>query len=100
MDVLTTDTLPPNLKLVECLGFVSFTAPVEISSKGLIRGALERKRNEQQEAFDGFVKSAPPEANVLYGVKVSTAAAQFQNGSFLYVTFIGTAGRAEPVNAA
>jgi hypothetical protein len=97
MDVLTTDTLPPSLKLVECFGFVSFTATVEISQKGLIRGALERGRNEQQEAFDAFVQSAPREANVLYGVRVSTAAAQFQNGSFLYMTFIGTAGRAEPV---
>lgn len=97
MLIITTETLPPNMKLAECFGIVEYTAPVQISNKGLIQSIVERKRNEHQDALDAFTNSAPEGTNVIYGVKISTAAAQFNNGTFLYMTFAGTAGRAERV---
>lgn len=97
MLVLTTDTLPPDLELIETFGLITTTYPIQVSQKGLMQRLVERDRNEQQEAFDAFVKSAPREANVVYGVKLSTAAAVFKDGSFLFMTYYGTAGRYEIV---
>ena len=95
MLVLTTDTLPPDLELVETFGLITTTYPIQVSQKGLMQRMLERDRNEQQEAYDAFVKAAPPGANILYGVKLSTAAAVFKDGTLLFVTYYGTAGRYE-----
>lgn len=90
MLVLSTDTLPSNMKVVEIHGFIEKTYPIEISDKGLFRGFMERKRNEHQEAYDAFVSSAEGQGNVIYGVKVSTSVGEFKNGTFLYITYYGT----------
>lgn len=95
MIVLTTETLPPGCKLVETYGVIVYNAQVEISQKGALRSIFERSRNEWQEALQGLEGSAHRDANVIYGLQVSTAVGQFNNGSFLYVTFTGTAGRFE-----
>lgn len=46
MLVLSTDTLPSNMKVIEIHGFIEKTYPIEISDKGFVRGFMERKRNE------------------------------------------------------
>lgn len=99
MLVLSTDSLPSNMKVVDIHGYIETTHPIEISQKGLVRGLIERKKNEQQEAYDAFVKSAGNEGNVIYGVKVSTAIGQFNNGTFLYVTHYGTVATIEYVDS-
>lgn len=98
MLVLSTDILPSNMKIMEIHGFIEKTYPIEISDKGLVRGFMERKRNEHQEAYDAFVSSAGGQGNVIYGVKVSTSVGQFKNGSFLYITYYGTLATVEYTN--
>ena len=51
---------------------------------------MERNRNEYQEVIDSFVESAPPEANAILGVQISTSTQHFSNGTFMYITYIGT----------
>ncbi|WP_239920085.1 hypothetical protein [Salmonella enterica] len=43
MLVLSTDTLPSNMKVIEIHGFIEKTYPIEISDKGLIRGLWNEK---------------------------------------------------------
>lgn len=51
---------------------------------------IEGEKNEYQEAIDAFVNNCPNEANAVLGVKISTSSQQFNNGTFIYVTYIGT----------
>lgn len=90
MLVLSTDVIPDFYKVSDVHGFIEYTHRIEISNKGLIRGITERNRNEHQEAYDGFVRSAANKGNVLYGVKISTSTAQFKEGTYLYITYYGT----------
>lgn len=69
---------------------IQITGTVEVSNKGMIRELFERKRNEYQEVIDAFVDTAPTEANAILGVQISTSSQSFNNGTFLYVTYIGT----------
>ncbi|EMM4514127.1 hypothetical protein WAQ86_004757 [Salmonella enterica] len=99
MLVLTTDTLPDAYSVKEVFGMVEITYPIEISKKNIFRQLTEGRKNEHEEAYESLVKAAHSAtggaANVIYGVKVSTAVGNFNNGSFLYMTYIGTAARAE-----
>lgn len=88
--ILTTDVLPDGVVVKEVFSMIQLTGTVEVSSKGLIRGLLEKNKNEYQEIIDSFVRSAPTEANAIIGVQISTSAQSFNNGTFLYVTYIGT----------
>jgi hypothetical protein len=90
--VLTTETLPLGFELVELFGLVetTYTQPLQ---KGLIRGLIERNRNELQDAIDHFRGSAPAGTNVIFGVGVSTAVANTANGAALLITHYGTATR-------
>jgi hypothetical protein len=97
MLVISTDTMPPGVELVESLGLMEVTAPIQISAKKLAQALFQKNRNEHQDVFDQFVNSAPDGANIIYGVKVSTATAVFNEGTFLFLTYIGTAGRAKGV---
>jgi regulator of nucleoside diphosphate kinase len=90
MMVTTTETLPENLKIKSMFSMIEITYKIQISQKGLIKGFLERKRNEHQEALDKLIESAPSEANAIIGVKHSTATHVFPEGSFLFITYIGT----------
>lgn len=69
---------------------VQITRAIEVSHKGLIRGFLERNRNEYQEAINVLAASAPPEANAIIGIKATSSAQKFSNGTYLYITYIGT----------
>lgn len=69
---------------------IEITHKIRISQKGLIKGFLERKRDEHQEAIEKLIESAPSEANAIIGVKHSTATHTFPEGTFLFITYIGT----------
>ncbi len=93
MYILTTDTIPLDVTIKEVWGLVETTYPIEISQKGLIRSITQSKRNEHQEAYDTFlnaVRGGYPNANFVIGTKVSTSVGSFNNGTFLYITYIGT----------
>ena len=88
--LFTTENLPKGCVVKETFGMIQVTGMVEVSNKGMIRGLLERKKNEYQDVIDSFVDSAPVEANAILGVQISTSSQQFSNGTFLYVTYMGT----------
>lgn len=88
--LFTTENLPEGCIVKETFGMIQVTGTVEVSNKGIIRGMLQRNKNEYQEVIDSFVDSAPDEANAILGVQIATSSQQFSNGTFLYVTYIGT----------
>lgn len=90
MLLLTTPSLPEGFVVKEAFTMVLVTMAIEVSNKGIIRGLLERNRNEYQEALDFLVRQAPQEANAIIGIQVSTSTQQFSNGTFLYLTAVGT----------
>lgn len=63
---------------------------IETSAKGILRSLTDRSRNEYQEAMDHLASMAPSEANAVLGIQISTASQSFSNGTFLYLTLIGT----------
>ncbi|MDX7986507.1 hypothetical protein FE392_04040 [Xenorhabdus sp. 12] len=93
--VLSTNVIPKEFELIEIHGFTEYTHKIEISDKGLIRNIAERNRNEHQEALDIFVKNSGNQGNVIFDIKISTAIAQFKNGTFLYKTYYGTLATVE-----
>lgn len=90
MLLLTTQSLPEGVFIEEAFNMVLINKAIEVSSKGVIRGLLERNRNEYQEAIDFLVNQAPSEANAIIGIQVSTSTQQFSNGTYLYLTAVGT----------
>ncbi len=88
--LFTTDNLPEGIVVKEVFGMIQVTGSVEVSKKSMIRGLLDRKKNEYQDVIDAFVDSAPTETNAILGVQISTSSQSFSNGIFLYVTYIGT----------
>lgn len=88
--VVTTDTLPIAHEIERVFSAVSCIGRVEVSNKGLVRGLMERNRNEQQEVYDQFVATVPEQANAVVGLQISTAASEFGGSVFLLVTYVGT----------
>jgi uncharacterized protein YbjQ (UPF0145 family) len=90
MLLLTTPTLPEGCVVTQAFTMILANKMIEISSKGLIRGVLEKNRNEYNEAIAFFMGLAPKEANAIIGVQISSSTQQFSNGVFLYLTMVGT----------
>ncbi len=90
MLLLTTQALPEGMFIKDVFSMVLINKAIEVSNKGVIRNMLERTRNEYQEAMDFLVEQAPSEANAIIGIQVSTSTQQFSNGTFLYLTAVGT----------
>lgn len=90
MLLLTTQTLPEGCVVKQAYSMILVNKAIEISNKGLVRGVLERNRNEYDEAIDLFVSFAPSEANAIIGVQISTSTQHFSNGIYLYLTMVGT----------
>ena len=90
MLLMTTETLPQGLVITKSYSMIFFNGQIEISAKGLIRGLIERNRNEYQETLNQFASLAPHEANAIIGIQVSSAIQQYKNGTFQYLTFVGT----------
>jgi len=87
--LFSTNQLPTGLETKKNFSMIQATGMVEVSKKVMFRGIIERKRNEYQEVIDQFVSYAPDEANAIIGVQISTTGVGFNNGTFLYVTYIG-----------
>lgn len=90
MTITTTETLPEHLKIKSMFSMIEITHKIQISQKGWIKGFLERKRDEHQEALDKLIENAPAEANAIISVKHSTTTHTFPQGTFLFITYIGT----------
>ena len=90
MTITTTETLLEHLKMKSIFSMIEITHKIQISQKGWIKGFMERKHDEYQEALDNLIESAPSEANAIIGVKHSTATHTFPQGTFLFITYIGT----------
>lgn len=90
MLLLTTPVLPEGLVIKEAFSMILVNKTVELSNKGFIRGFMERNRNEYEEAIAFFKSQAPSNANAIIGVQVSTSTQNFSNGTFLYMTIVGT----------
>ena len=88
--LFSTDVLPVGMEVKQMFPLVQYTAQIEISKKTLIKSIADRNRNEYQEAIDALMACAPDDANAIIGIQVSTAAQGFNNGSYLYITYIGT----------
>ncbi|MDG6774620.1 hypothetical protein QCB45_09765 [Thiomicrorhabdus sp. ZW0627] len=88
--LFTTDQMPAGMEVKQLFSMIQATGTVELSKKGLIRGLIEQNRNEYQDVLDSFISYAPTKANAVIGVQISTSAQSFNNGTFLYVTYIGT----------
>lgn len=90
MLLLTTDKLPEGYVIKEAFSMLLMNKTIEISNKGLVRGLLERDRNEYNEALELLESQAPEGANAIIGITVSTTTQQFTDGTFLYMTIVGT----------
>ena len=93
MLLLTIDTLPEGVEIEQFYGLIQITMPIEISQKNLLRRITEgNEDNGQQKAIDALAQQASSlGANLVYGIKQSTTIGQFNNGTYLYITYIGTA---------
>jgi hypothetical protein len=91
MELLTTP-LPPGYRLIQNLGVISVTTPIQITQKGVIQSLLERNRNEWSEAYDAFIAAAPRDGTIIFGMQVATAAVVLGTRAFLSVTMTGTVG--------
>lgn len=99
MLILTTEAMPVGLEVAQVFAMIEVTAPIRISAKGLIESLIARKDgNQHQGTIDAFEAQARlnyPTANMIIGVKVTSAVFQAQNGTFLYLTYIGNPARYE-----
>ena len=98
MLILTTDLLPKNLEVTNIFSMVEATSRIQVNHKGLIKGFMDRNKDEHQEAYDRLIASAPKGANAIIGVKTSTSVQQFTDGTFLFITYIGTPATIEEIN--
>jgi regulator of nucleoside diphosphate kinase len=90
MLLLSTEVLPSNCEIKEMYSMVQITRAIEISNKSLLRNIFEKNTNEYQEAINQLAASAPSDANAIIGIKATSSTQQFSNGTFLYLTYIGT----------
>jgi uncharacterized protein YbjQ (UPF0145 family) len=88
--MLSTNQLPAGTEVKLIYSMIQLSSKIEISSKGLIRSLTEGSKNEYQEALEQFGRLAPADANAIIGVQISTTTQQFTNGTFLFITYIGT----------
>lgn len=90
MLLLTTQNLPVGYVIEEAYSLVLANKTIQISDKGLIQNLFGKPRNEYNEALDFLASLAPEGANAIIGIQISTATQHFENGTFLYLTMIGT----------
>jgi regulator of nucleoside diphosphate kinase len=90
MLLATTDRLPEGYVIKEVFSMLLMNKTIEISNKGLVRGLLERDRNEYNEALELLESKAPEGANAIIGIQISTMTQQFADGTFMYMTIAGT----------
>lgn len=99
MLIMTTEILPPYIKLQEIHGLIETTTATQIAKKPLLRNIFTRKRKtpDQTPAMFQLEKKAHllGKGNVIFGVRISTATATYSNGIFLHTTLCGTLATCE-----
>jgi regulator of nucleoside diphosphate kinase len=91
MLLLTVPTLPENCVVETAYSLVYANHRIEISNKGFLRNLIEPKNTDEfAVAFELLAKFAPPEANAIIGIQVSTSTQHFSDGTFMYLTLVGT----------
>lgn len=88
--MFSTERAPDGFVVKEMFPMIQYTGPAVLSKKSFIRRFLDRNRNEYQEVIDSFIAAAPQEANVILGVRLCTTVCQFQEATYLMMTYIGT----------
>ena len=64
--------------------------------KNLLRRITENNEDGHRKALQNLKEQAHNiGGNLIYGIRHSTAIAQFNNGTFLYLTYIGTVAKVE-----
>jgi regulator of nucleoside diphosphate kinase len=99
MLLFTTNLLPQGYVIKEMYSMLLLNKTIQISEKGLVRGLLERDRNEFNEALELLERQAPEGANAIIGIQIATATQQFADGSYLYLTIAGTPVNCEKVGS-
>lgn len=96
MLMLTTDTPPAFLEVVEVMGMTEITFPIPLS-KGIVEVFFQARKNEHDEALTALKNSAlsyrgskGTAPNLVYGIKATTSTMQGANGPVLLMTYIGT----------
>ncbi len=96
MLLLTTTELPEGLLVKQVFNLVIASQPILISRKTIgqsISGLLSGTGNSSDEwadALHNLATRAPSAANAIIGIQCSTATQTFNNGTYLYLTLIGT----------
>lgn len=93
--ILTADTLPPDLELVEVYGIVEATQKVQVSEKDYLQVFEDKAdpRRDRESAEDLLFRASRRGTNVIYGVRISTATAKLKDRDYLFITYCGTAAR-------
>ncbi len=86
----TLQTPPEGFKCTQIFPMIQITRQIKISQVGLLEALTSNTKNPYQEALDALAACAPEEANAILGVQLSTATQHFNNGTFLYLSYIGT----------
>ncbi|HML83107.1 MAG TPA: hypothetical protein PKE37_15220 [Thiomonas arsenitoxydans] len=86
----TLQTPPEGFKCTRMFAMIQITRQIKISQIGLLEALTSSGKDPYQQSLDTFADLAPQEANAILGVQLSTATQHFTNGTFLYLTYIGT----------
>lgn len=90
MILLTTTQLPEGKVIKTAYSLIYAQRAIKISTKGIFEAIATRGKNEYDEALSHFSSLAPNEANAIVGVQISTSTQQFSDGTFLYLSIVGT----------
>lgn len=97
MLITTTSTLPDGYRIEELFSACVVCHSVRISKEHFIKEWLQKEeRNDINDAISDLVAKAPSGANAMLSVQVSTTSQQFKNGTFIYLTLMGTPAKISP----
>lgn len=96
MLLISSDTVPETIEIEQIFGLIEVTTPIEISQKNIFRRLTEGQENGHQKAIDNLSAAATSlGGNMVFGIKHSTSIGQFNHGTYLYLTYIGTAAKVQ-----
>lgn len=93
MLLLTTNTIPNDIEIEEIFGLVQTTTQIKIGGKLSLFSGLEKKATNQDAINDLEAAIRECGCNAAIGVSITTSIGSFDNGSFLYISYLATAIR-------
>lgn len=101
MLITTADVIPETHRLVESLGILTWQMFYSINKQS----AMQRRFHGEQITFEDFLPMLTKYAekgpgNALYGVRVATSIAGYQDGPLMFITVTGTRAVVEERSAA